>query len=73
MGRAEARADFSGALSAIVVMALIIATTALMLVTLHTKAAAVAGLEPVLMAGQHAEARVRTGAVAAVACSPERR
>jgi hypothetical protein len=35
MGRAGARADFSGALSAIVVVALILATTALMLVTLN--------------------------------------
>ena len=50
MGRAEVRADFSGALSAIIVLALIVATTAVMLVTLNTKAAAVAGLEPVLTA-----------------------
>ena len=40
MGRAERRADFSGALSAIVVIALVIATTAVMVVTLHTARAA---------------------------------
>jgi hypothetical protein len=72
MGQAEARADFSGALSAIVVVALILATTALMLVTLNSKAAAVAGLEPVLITDQ-AEARVRTGAILALARPPERR
>ena len=72
MGRAEVRTDFSGALSAIVVVALIVATTALMLVTLNSKAAAVAGLEPVLIADQ-AEARMRTGAIVAVARPAERR
>lgn len=71
MGRTEIRADFSGALSAIVVVALIVATTALMLVTLNSKAA-VAGLEPVLMADQ-IEARVRTGAIVALARPAERR
>ncbi len=50
MGRDEGRGDFSSALSAIIVLALIVATTAVMLVTLNTKAAAVAGLEPVLAA-----------------------
>jgi hypothetical protein len=40
MGRAEIRADFSGALSAIVVIALVIATTAVMVVTLNTAGAA---------------------------------
>jgi hypothetical protein len=72
MGRAEVRADFSGALSAIVVIALIVATTALMLVTLNSKAAAVAGLEPPLIADQ-AEARVMTGAIVALARPAERR
>ena len=73
MGRVEVRADFSGALSAIIVVALIVATTALMLVTLNTKAAAVAGLEQGLMAGPHSEARVTTGAVVAVANPADRR
>ena len=72
MGRAEVRADFSGALSAIVVAALILATTAVMLVTLNSKAAAVAGLEPALITDQ-AEARVRTGTVVALARPAERR
>jgi hypothetical protein len=36
MERAGVRADFSGALSAIVVVALIVATTAVMLVTLNS-------------------------------------
>ena len=36
MGQAAARSDFSRALSAMVVVALIVATTALMLVTLNT-------------------------------------
>ena len=72
MGRAEARADFSGAVSAIVVAALIVATTAVMLVTLNSKAAAVAGLESVLVANQ-AEARVTTGTVVALARPAERR
>ena len=72
MGRAEARADFSGAVSAIVVAALIVATTAVMLVTLNSKAAAVAGLEPVLMTDQ-AQARVTTGTVVALARPAERR
>ena len=64
MGRDEGRADFSGALSAIIVLALIVATTAVMLVTLNTKAAAVAGLEPVATA---------TGTVVAVARPADRR
>jgi hypothetical protein len=69
MGPAETRADFSGALSAIIVIALIVATTAVMLVTLNTKAAAVAGLEPVVAA----EARITTGAVVAFARPVDRR
>jgi hypothetical protein len=73
MERADVRADFSGALSAIIVVALIIATTAVMLVTLNTKAAAVADLERGLMAGPHAEARVTAGAVVAVANPADRR
>jgi hypothetical protein len=72
MGRAEVRADFSGALSAIVVVALILATTAVMLVTLNSKAAAVAGLDPVLITDQ-AEARMTTGTVVALARPPDRR
>ena len=71
MGRAEVRADFSGALSAIVVVALILATTAVMLVTLNSKAAAVAGLE--LTAVQDAEARIMTGTVVALARPADRR
>ena len=71
MGRAEARADFSGALSAIVVVALILATTALMLVMLNTRAA-VAGLEPVLVA-DYAETRLTTGTVIALARPADRR
>jgi hypothetical protein len=73
MGPAEVRADFTGALSAIVVIALIVATTAVMLVTLNTKAGAVADLAPVLMAGHHADARISTGAVVAVARPADRR
>jgi hypothetical protein len=73
MGPAEVRADFSGALSAIIVVALIVATTAVMLVTLNTKAAAVAGLGPVLIASQHADVRITTGAVAALARPADRR
>ena len=72
MGRAEVRAEFSGALSAIVVVALILATTAVMLVTLNSKAAAVAGFDPVLITDQ-AEARIMTGTVVASARPPERR
>ena len=72
MGRAEARADFSGALSAIVVVALILATTALMLVMLNTRAA-VAGLEPGLTTGQQADASVKTGTVVALALPTDRR
>jgi hypothetical protein len=71
MGRIEARADFSGALSAIIVVALIVATTAVMLVTLNSKAAAVADLN--LAAPQHAEARMSTGTVVAVARPTDRR
>jgi hypothetical protein len=71
MGPAEVRADFSGALSAIVVVALIMATTALMLVTLNTKAAAVADLD--LTAAQHTQARITTGAVAALVRPADRR
>jgi len=67
MGHPARSSDFCGAVSAIVVVALLIATTSVMLVTLNTKAAAVAGAEPVPAVGQHAEARIRTGAVAAVA------
>ena len=67
MGRTQVRADFSGALSAIVVIALIMATTAVMLVTLNSKAGAVAGLEPLPVAAEHFAAGIRTGAVVAVA------
>ena len=73
MGRAEVRADFSGALSAIVVVALILATTAVMLVTLNSKAAAVAGLEPIRIAGEPAEAGIMTGTVIALARRSDRR
>ncbi len=73
MGHSAHSNDFYGALSAIVVIALIIATTAVMLVTLNTKAGAVADLEPVLMAGQHADARISTGAVVAAARPADRR
>jgi hypothetical protein len=65
MGRTEARADFSGALSAIVVAALLLATTAMMLVTLNSKAGAVAELG--LTEAQHVQAQVSTGTVVAVA------
>ena len=64
MGRAEVRAEFSGALSAIVVIALIVATTAVMLVTLNTKAGAMAELGPGLTV---------TGTVVAVAPPADRR
>ena len=56
----------------IVVVALILATTALMLVTLNSKAAAVAGLDPVLITDQ-AEAHITTGTVVALARPPGRR
>ena len=69
MGRAEVRADFSGAVSAIVVVALILATTALMLVTLNTKAAAVADLH--VTAAHHVEAQIGIGTV--MAAAPDRR
>jgi hypothetical protein len=71
MGRTEVRADFSGALSAIVVIALIMATTAVMLVTLNTKAAAVAGLD--LPTAHHTEAPITTGTVVALARPADRR
>jgi hypothetical protein len=69
MGRAEVRGDFSGALSAIVVIALIMATTAVMLVTLNAKAAAVADLH--VTAAHHVEAQISTGTV--MAAAPDRR
>ena len=72
MGHSVRSRDFSGALSAIVVVALIMATATMMLVTLNAKAA-VAGLEPILIAGQHAEAGVKTGTVVALARPAERR
>ena len=68
MGRAEVRGDFSGALSAIVVIALIMATTAVMLVTLNAKAAAVADLH---VTAAHVEAQISTGTV--MAAAPDRR
>ena len=72
MGHSVRSSDFSGALSAIIVVALIVATAAMMLVTLNAKAGAVAGLEPILIAGQH-EARITTGTVVALARPAERR
>ncbi len=69
MGHSVRSSDFSGALSAIVVVALIMATAAMMLVTLNAKAAAVAGLEPVVAA----EARITTGTVVALARPADRR
>jgi hypothetical protein len=58
MERADTRADFSGALSALIVVALIAASTAVMLVTFNTARAA----------GESAAVSCRAYAMASVSC-----
>lgn len=62
MERADVRADFSGALSAIIVIALIVASTAVMVVTLNTARAS----------GESAARTCGAYAVASASCESDR-